>query len=92
MDRVAMQHLPAMYFSPELAAEGAFAAYGPRAAQLYRDIQARQLVQLFRGTTVADIPVEQPTKFDFAINLKTAKSLGVEVPSSMQLLADEVIE
>src|SRR5262245_20146258 len=45
MDRVEAQHLPAMYFSPELAVEGGFAAYGPRAAQLYRDIQARQLVQ-----------------------------------------------
>jgi putative ABC transport system substrate-binding protein len=92
MDRVAAQHLPAMYFSPELAAVGAFAAYGPRAAQLYRDVQARQLIQIFRGTKVADIPVEQPTKFDLAINLKTAKSLGIDVPNSMQLLADEVIE
>ena len=44
MDRVEAQHLSAMYFSPELAEEGGFAAYGPRAAQLYRDIQARQLV------------------------------------------------
>jgi hypothetical protein len=60
-DRVAVQHLPAMYFSPELAEEGGFAAYGPRAAQLYRDVLARQLVEILRGTKVPDIPVEQPT-------------------------------
>ena len=92
MDRVAVQHLPAMYFSPELAEEGGFAAYGPRAAQLYRDIQARQLVQLFRGTKVADIPVEQPTKFELAINIKTAKALGLTVPEAFLIRADRVIE
>jgi putative tryptophan/tyrosine transport system substrate-binding protein len=92
MDRVALRPLPAMYFSPELAEEGGFAAYGPRAAQLYRDIQARQMAQLFRGTKVADIPVEQPTKFELVINLKTAKALGLTIPESLLVRADEVIE
>jgi putative ABC transport system substrate-binding protein len=92
MDRVAVQHLPAMYFSPELAEESGFAAYGPSAAQLYRDTQARQLVQLFRGTKVADIPVEQPTKFDLAVNMKTVKALGLTIPESFLVRADEVIE
>jgi putative tryptophan/tyrosine transport system substrate-binding protein len=92
MDRVAVHHLPAMYFSPELAAEGGFAGYGARAAQLFRDIQARQLVQLFHGAKVADIPVEQPTKFELSVNLKTANALGVAIPETLLVRADEVIE
>jgi putative ABC transport system substrate-binding protein len=87
MDRVAALHLPAMYQSPEIAEEGGFVAYGPRAAQLFRDIQARQLVQLFR-----DIPVEQPTKFELVINMKAAKALGLTVPESFLVRADQVIE
>ena len=48
--------------------------------------------RILRGTNPGDIPVEQPTKFDLVINVKTAKTLGIEVPNSVQLLADEVIE
>jgi putative ABC transport system substrate-binding protein len=92
MDRAAALHLPAMYQSPEIAEEGGLAGYGPRAAQLFRDIQARQLVQILRGTKVADIPVEQPTKFELVINLKTANALGVTIPEAFLIRADEVIE
>jgi putative ABC transport system substrate-binding protein len=92
MDRVAVHYLPAMYFAPELAEEGGFAAYGARAAQLHRDVQARQLVEILRGTKVADIPVEQPTKFELAINLKTAKAFALAIPESLLVRADEVIE
>ncbi len=92
MDRVAALHLPAMYQSPEMAEEGGLVAYGPRAAQLFRYIQARQLVQLLHGTKVADIPVEQPTKFELVINMKAAKALGLTVPESFLIRADEVIE
>ena len=92
MDRVAEQHLPAMYFGPELAEEGGFAAYGPRAAQLFRDVQARQLVQILRGTKVADIPVEQPTKFELVVNLKTANWVGVTISELLLVRADKVIE
>ena len=92
MDRVAVQHLPAMYSNPEMADEGGFAAYGPRVAQLFRHIQAQQLVKLFRGTKLADIPVEQPTKFELVINLKTAKPLGLMIPESFLVRADKVIE
>jgi putative ABC transport system substrate-binding protein len=53
--------MPAIYESSETAEEGGFAAYGPRLDQIVLEVMIRQLVQLFRGTKVADIPVEQPT-------------------------------
>jgi putative tryptophan/tyrosine transport system substrate-binding protein len=92
MDRTAALHLPAIYQWPEMAEEGGFAAYGPRLMDLYRDLLARQIVQLFRGIKVADIPVEQPTKFELVINLKTANALGVTVPPILLARADKVIE
>jgi putative tryptophan/tyrosine transport system substrate-binding protein len=64
MDRVAALRLPTIYFFPEVAEEGGFVAYGARVVELFREVMARQLVQLLRGIKVADIPVEQPTKFE----------------------------
>lgn len=92
LQRVAELRLPAIFQWPELAEEGGFVAYGPRFTQLIRDLYARQLVQVFRGVKVADIPVEQPSKFELAINLKTANALGVTVPPAMVARADKVIE
>ena len=92
MDRVAALRLPAIYQWPEAAEEGGFAAYGPRFTQLVRELLARQLVQLFRGAKVADIPVEQPAKFELVINLKTAKALGLTIPPSLLGRADEMIQ
>jgi putative tryptophan/tyrosine transport system substrate-binding protein len=92
MARAAALRLAAMYQWPEIAEEGGFIAYGPRLIHLYRDLLPRQLAQLFRGIKVADIPVEQPTKFELVINLKTARALGLEVPLHLLQLADEVIE
>jgi putative ABC transport system substrate-binding protein len=91
MERVAAAHLPTIYEFPEVAEEGGFAAYGPRVSPLYF-VMARQIAQLFRGTKVADIPVEQPTKFEFVINLKTANAIGVTVPATLVARADKVIE
>ena len=77
---------------PKSAEEGGFAAYGPRLSELFLEIMPRQVVQLFRGTKVADIPVEQASKFELVINLKTAKAIGVTVPEALLVRADKVIE
>ena len=92
MQRVAALRLPAIYQFPEKAEEGGFVAYGPRLVQIFRELLAPQLVKLLRGAKPADLPVEQPTKFELAINLKTAKALGLTIPQSFLVRADEVIE
>jgi putative tryptophan/tyrosine transport system substrate-binding protein len=92
MQRVVMLRLPAIYFFPEIAVEGGFAAYGPSLIQLFRELLAHQLIKLLRGVKPADIPVEQPTKFELVINLKTAKAMGVTVPATLVARADKVIE
>jgi putative ABC transport system substrate-binding protein len=92
MERAAAAHLPTIYEFAETAEEGGFAAYGPRRGQFYAEIMPRQIVQLFRGTKVADIPVEQATKFELVINLKTANAMGVAVPPALVARADKVIE
>jgi putative ABC transport system substrate-binding protein len=92
MERVAALSLPAIYQFPEEAEEGGFIAYGPRLVEIFRELIARQLVKVLRGVKPADLPIEQPTKFELVINLKSAKALGLEVPSHLLQLADEVIE
>jgi putative tryptophan/tyrosine transport system substrate-binding protein len=92
IERVAAQRLPAIFQWPETAEEGGFAAYGPRFDQIIRELQARQIVQILRGGKIADIPVEQPSKFELVINLKTAKAMGVTVPEALLVRADKVIE
>jgi putative ABC transport system substrate-binding protein len=91
MDRTAAAHLSTIYEFPETAEEGGFAAYGPRQSTLF-EATARQVVQLFRGSKVADIPVEQATKFELVINLKTANAMGITVPATLVAHADKVIE
>ena len=90
--QVAALHLPAIYQFAEMAEEGGLLAYGPRFSQIIRDIYVRQLVQLFRGAKVTDIPVEQPTKFELVINLRTAKTLGLNITEAFLQRADKVIE
>jgi putative tryptophan/tyrosine transport system substrate-binding protein len=91
-ERTAALRLPAMYQFPETAEQGGLAGYGPRLRQLFRDVVSRQLIKLLQGVKPADIPVEQPTRFELAINLKTAKALGLTFPPNLLDLADEVIE
>jgi putative ABC transport system substrate-binding protein len=83
--------LPAASLQRELAEAGFLLTYGADAPDLYRRL-AGFVDKIFRGAKPADLPVEQPTKFELVINLKTAKALGVEVPTSLLLRADEVIE
>ena len=92
MDRAAALRLPAIYEWAEMAEEGGFTAYGPRLIDVFRDLLARQAVQLLRGIKVADIPVQVPTKFELVINLQTANAMGVTVPPALLGRADKVIE
>jgi putative ABC transport system substrate-binding protein len=92
MERAAALRLPAIYFFPEFAEEGGFAAYGPQVYQQFLEVLLEQVIKILRGTKVAEIPVEQPTKFELVINLKTAKAMGITVPESLLVRADKVIE
>jgi putative tryptophan/tyrosine transport system substrate-binding protein len=92
LERVAALRLPAIYQWPEEAEEGGLIAYGPSIVQIFREVVAQQLVKLFRGVKIADIPVEQPTKFELVINLKTANAMGVTVPARLVARADKVLE
>jgi putative tryptophan/tyrosine transport system substrate-binding protein len=90
--RTAALHLPAIYQWPDMAEDGGLIGYGPRLVQIYHDIMAHQLVKLLRGVKPADIPIEQPSKFQMWINLKVAKSYGLTIPESLLLRADKVFE
>jgi putative tryptophan/tyrosine transport system substrate-binding protein len=76
----------------DLSEQGGLIGYGPLIVQLYRDIMSRQLGKLLRGAQPADLPVEQPTRFELVVNLKTAKAIGHDVPAALVLRADKVIE
>jgi putative ABC transport system substrate-binding protein len=83
--------LPTMYGPREHVDAGGLISYGPNFSDLYRRA-ADYVDKILRGAKPADIPVEQPTKFDLVINLTTAKVLGLTIPESLLLRADEVIE
>jgi putative tryptophan/tyrosine transport system substrate-binding protein len=83
--------LPAIFQWPEAAEAGSVAAYGPRFTDVYRQ-RARIVVKILRGASPADIPVEQPARFELVINVGAAKAIGLDVPASLVARADKVIE
>jgi len=89
--QAAMSRLPVMYWAPEFVEDGGLMFYGVSLADLYRRA-ATYVDRILKGSRPADLPVEQPTKFDLAINLRTAKTLGLVIPPSVLLRADEVIQ
>lgn len=89
---LALRHrLPTMFMFSSYVQAGGLLAYGVNVAGLFRDA-ARQTDKILRGTHPRDIPVEQPTRFDLAINLRTAKQLGLKIPDSLRIQATKVIE
>ena len=91
VDLAAHDRLPAMYQAREFVDAGGLMSYGANLPDLFRQI-ATYVDKILKGAKPADLPVEQPTKFELVINLKTAKTLGLNVPLPLQQLADEVIE
>jgi ABC-type uncharacterized transport system substrate-binding protein len=83
--------LPTIYIQRENVEAGGLMSYGPNIPDLFRRA-AEYVDKILRGAKPADIPVEQPTKFDLVVNLVTAKVLGLDVPPSLLARADEVIE
>jgi putative ABC transport system substrate-binding protein len=91
IEQAAARRLPAIYQWGESAREGGLLSYGPFRTDVYQGI-ARQLARVLKGADPADLPVEQPTRFEFVVNLKTSRALGLAIPRPLLSRADEVIE
>src|SRR5262245_5012531 len=91
VDLSAKHRLPCIFASREFVDAGGLMAYGPHFADLYRRA-ATYVDKILKGAKPADLPVEQPTKFELVINLRTAKALGLTIPQTLLLQADQVIQ
>jgi putative tryptophan/tyrosine transport system substrate-binding protein len=83
--------LPTVCEWQEMARAGCLASFGPVIGELRTRVGAI-VAEILRGTRPAEIPIEQPTRFELTLNLKTARALGVTIPQALRLRADELIE
>ena len=91
MEFAAKNRLPAMYPSSEFVEAGGLMSYAPSYPDVFRRA-ATYVDKILKGAKPAELPVEQPTKFEFVINLKTAKQIGLTIPQSVLYRADRVIK
>jgi putative ABC transport system substrate-binding protein len=87
----ARSNVPAVFWSSDFASDGGLLSYGPDVVDNFRRA-ATYADRILRGAKPGDLPVQFPTKYEMVVNLKTAKALGLTVPQSILLRADEVIE
>jgi putative ABC transport system substrate-binding protein len=87
----ARNNVPAVYYLPGFARDGGLLSYGTNEVDFWRRA-APCVDRILRGAKPPDLPVQMPTKFEMAVNLKTAKALGLTIPPGMLAIADEVIE
>ena len=91
VDLAVKSRLPAMYYQPEFVEAGGLMFYGVNRNDLYRRA-ATYVDKIFKGAKPADLPVEQPIKFEFIVNLKAAKQIGLTIPPKVLARADKVIK
>ena len=91
IELAALHRLPALYTFRNMAVEGGLMSYGVNVADIYRR-SAEYVHRILRGESAGELPIQTPTSFELILNLKTAKALGLTIPSTLLASADEVIE